>query len=102
MSKNYGAANLAYKTPFDENTVFPLDGFTEKLVVLSLFQLERKGLLNLSDPLNLYLPDLGFNDNVSLDHLLNHSSGFSMIGSAHRVYNDRAWDGWLWFALPLA
>ncbi len=81
LSKNYGAANLTFDLPFDENTLFPLSGFTEQLVVFSILQLEKKGQLKLSDPVNKHLPELGFQDQVTLSHLINHSSGFPVIGS---------------------
>ena len=81
LSKNYGSANLSFGVPFNENTVFPLTSFSEHLVVFSILQLDRKGLLKLSDPVNKYLPELGFTNQVSLSHLLNHSSGLPVIGS---------------------
>lgn len=81
FSKQYGSANLAYGTQFTENTVFPLPGFSEQLLVFSILQLQSKGLLNLADPVNKFLPELGFQDGVSLSHLLHHTSGLPVIGS---------------------
>jgi len=81
LSKNYGAANLTFGVPFTENTVFPLEEFTEQLVVFSILQLEKKGQINLNDSVNKYLPEIGFPYRVSLAHLLNHTSGFPMISS---------------------
>lgn len=81
LSKSYGSSNIAFGLPFNENTIFPLPGFTEQLVVFSLLQLEQKGLLNLKDPVNKYFPEFGFENQVSLSHLLNHSSGLPVIGS---------------------
>ncbi len=81
FSKNYGSANLSFGIPFNENTIFPLTGFSEQLVVFSILQLEKKGRINLTDPVNKYLPELGFQDQVSLSHLLNHTSGLPLIGS---------------------
>ena len=81
LAKNYGTANLVFGVPFDENTIFPLEGFTEQLVVFSILQLEIKGLVNLDDSVNKYLPKLGFPARISISHLMNHSSGFPMISS---------------------
>ncbi len=81
LSKDYGAANLTFGVAFNENTVFPLEGLTEQLVVFSILQLEKKKQLNLDDSVNKYLPELGFQDQVSLSHLLNHSSDLPFIAS---------------------
>ncbi len=81
LSKYYGAANLSYSIPFSEETIFPLNGFTEQLVVFAIFQMKDKMMVHLEDPINKYLPELGFTDKVTLSHLLNHSSGLPMISS---------------------
>lgn len=81
LSKNYGSANLSFDIPFNEKTLFPLPNFTEQLVAFSILQLEKKEQISLSDPVNKYVPELGFKNQVSLSHLLNHSSGLPVIGS---------------------
>ena len=79
LSRAYGSSNLYLKTPYNENTLFPLMNFTDQLVAFSVLQLERKKRIKLSDPINQYLPNLGFKNNVTIDHLLNHSSGLPLI-----------------------
>ena len=81
LSKNYGSSNLSFSVPFNNNTVFPLPNFTEQLVAFSILQLEQKGLINLADPVKKHLPEFGFEDEVSLSHLLNHSSDLPAIAS---------------------
>lgn len=81
LSKSYGSANLSFGLPFNENTLFPLSNFTEQLVAFSVLQLEEKGLIKLSDPINKYLPVLGFQKEVFITHLLNHSSDLPLVAS---------------------
>ncbi|MFK7969600.1 MAG: serine hydrolase [Bacteroidia bacterium] len=81
LSKNYGSANLTFEVPFSEHTIFPLSNLTDQLVAFSILQLAKKKALKLTDPVNKYLPEFGFHNEISLAHLLNHSSGLPMIAS---------------------
>jgi len=85
LLKNYGSANLAFGLPFDENTIFPLEEFTEQLVIFSIFQLEKKKRIKINDAVNKYLPALGFENQVTLSHLVNHTSGLPNIGSLSQL-----------------
>ncbi len=80
-TKQYGAADILHKIPFDDSTVFPIEGFTEQLVVFSAYQLQEIGSLALSESVNKYLKGMGFPDKLKLSHLINHSSGIPSIGS---------------------
>ena len=79
LSKNYGSANLSFGVPFNENTLFPLPNFTDHLVAFSVLQLDQKGLIKLTDPINKYLPEFGFQNDVLITHLLNHSSDLPFL-----------------------
>ncbi len=92
LSKSVGSANLSHGVPFDENTEFPLEEFSEQLVAFSILQLEQKGRIKLHDPVNKYVPELGFSDNITVSHFINHSSDFPMLSSlrimAGHKYDD--------------
>ncbi len=85
LSKNYGSANLSIGIPFSEQTIFPLSDFTDHLVAFSILQLEKKQLISLNDPVNKYLPDLGFQKDVSIAHFLNHSSDLPALVSLRLI-----------------
>lgn len=79
----YGTANLEKKQPVDENTIYHWASITKTFTGIAIMQLRDRGLLKLDDPIVKYLPELravhnpyGDMSEITLRHLLNHSSGF--------------------------
>ncbi|MBT8218725.1 MAG: beta-lactamase family protein [Bacteroidia bacterium] len=75
-SKGFGSAQLEYRIPIGERTVFHIASDSKRFTALSILLLEKEGKLSLSEPIHQYLPDLyDFGFPITIRHLLNHTSG---------------------------
>ncbi len=80
--KNYfGYADIGAELPVTEETVFEWGSVTKLLVWVSVMQLEEQGLVDLHTDIKNYLPDnfltnLKYDDEISLQDLMNHTPGF--------------------------
>lgn len=54
---------------------FRIGSITKTFVAAVVLQLAQEGLLNLDDPLSLYVPDFPNAENITIRHLLSHRSG---------------------------
>lgn len=81
LSKGYGYADLARKTPADNQTVYRVGSITKVFTALAMMQLRDAGKLNLDDPIEKYLPEFkiksGFPDArpVTFRQVASHYSG---------------------------
>jgi CubicO group peptidase (beta-lactamase class C family) len=79
--KGFGYADKENKIPMTENTVVNIASATKTFTALAIMQLHEKGLLDINQPLNKYLPQFnpltrGENlDNVTIKSVITHSSG---------------------------
>lgn len=78
----YGSADLGRKLPVDRDTIFHWASNTKTLTGIAIMQLRDRGLLSLDDKVTKHLPELskirnpfGSMDDVTIRHLMNHSSG---------------------------
>ena len=79
----YGLADLETSRAVDGNTIFHWASITKTFTAIAIMQLRDRGLLSLDDPIVKYVPELrevsdsfGVIDDVTIRHLLSHSSGF--------------------------
>ncbi len=79
----YGMAHAENKYPVDENTIYHWASITKTFTGIAIMQLRDRGLVQLDDPIIKYLPELravhnpyGDMSEITLRHLLSHSSGF--------------------------
>lgn len=75
LSKGYGMCNYEHNVPNTPQTKFKLSSLTKPFVALTIMQLQEKGLLNAHDPLSNYIPDYPRGTEITLHHLLSHTSG---------------------------
>lgn len=75
LSKGYGMANYEVDVPNSPKTIFRLASITKQFTALAIMQLYEKGLVKLDDPLNEYLPEYPHGEQVTIHHLLTHTSG---------------------------
>jgi CubicO group peptidase (beta-lactamase class C family) len=80
---NQGLANLEKSQPVDKETIFHWASNTKTLTGIAIMQLRDRGMLELDDRVTKYLPELskvrnpyGSMDDVTIRHLMTHSSGF--------------------------
>ncbi len=81
--ETYGLADLETNRGVDESTIFHWGSITKTLTGIAIFQLRDRGLIHLDDPILRYVPELsavhnpfGPMEEITLRHLLSHSSGF--------------------------
>lgn len=78
-----GLADLASGRPVDERTIYHWASITKTFTGVAVMQLRDRGLLDLDDPAVEHVPELreayspfGTTEDVTIRHLLSHSSGF--------------------------
>jgi CubicO group peptidase (beta-lactamase class C family) len=81
LKKGFGYADKNSKIPMTENTVVNIASATKTFTALAIMQLQEKGLLDINQPLNKYLPQFNplnrgenLND-VTIKSVITHSSG---------------------------
>jgi CubicO group peptidase (beta-lactamase class C family) len=79
----YGLADIETSRAADANTIWHWASITKTFTAIAIMQLRDRGLLSLDDPIVKYVPELrevsdsfGMIDDVTIRHLLSHSSGF--------------------------
>jgi CubicO group peptidase (beta-lactamase class C family) len=75
LNKGYGLANIECNTPNSPQTKFRIASLTKGFTSMAVMQLEEKGLLQVSDFLSKYIPDYPLGEQITIHHLLTHSSG---------------------------
>lgn len=74
----FGLRDVQKGLPIDQDTIFGLASITKSFVALSVMQLYEAGIIELSAPVNRYIPEFT-NANqkpVTVAHFLSHSGGF--------------------------
>ncbi|MFJ7913800.1 MULTISPECIES: serine hydrolase domain-containing protein [unclassified Lysinibacillus] len=90
-SKGFGILDIREDTQqIDENTNFNLGSLSKVFTTLAIMQLQEKGFLSIEDPVVDYLPwfktrDALMSNQITIKHLLNHSSGLPSRLNVHDV-----------------
>jgi len=78
-----GMANMAEARVVDRSTIYHWASITKTFTGIAIMQLRDRGLLSLDDPIVDYVPELrevrnehGSMEDITIRHLLSHSSGF--------------------------
>ncbi|MDA1475443.1 serine hydrolase domain-containing protein [Bacillus changyiensis] len=75
LSKGYGYSNYKDKVKNKADTRFQIASLTKQFTAMAIMQLHEKGLIDISDPLEIYLNDYPNGDKILIKHLLSHTSG---------------------------
>jgi CubicO group peptidase (beta-lactamase class C family) len=75
LSKGYGMANLELDVPNTPQTKFRLGSVTKQFTAMAIMQLQERGLLDVNDPINKYIPEYPNGEKITIHHLLTHTSG---------------------------
>lgn len=82
LNKGYGMANFEHEINNDSNTKFRIGSITKQFTATSILILQEQGLLNVTDKINLYIPNCPDSWNeITIHHLLTHSSGIPNFSS---------------------
>jgi CubicO group peptidase (beta-lactamase class C family) len=78
LSKGYGMANQEEQTPNTPQTRYRINWLTMPFTAMAIMQLQEDGKLDVQDSICQYIPECpGYWQEISLHHLLTHTSGVS-------------------------
>jgi D-alanyl-D-alanine carboxypeptidase len=87
-----GFADLMHDVPMPPEGAFRIGSITKMFTATVIVQLAEEGVLTLDDPLALWLPEvadqLPYGDQITLRHLLTHTSGVFNIVEHEAYYAD--------------
>ena len=75
FEKGYGLADLEHHVPVTPQTTFRIASVTKQFTASAILKLQEEGKLSVDDKLSKYIPDFPRGDEVTLRHLLTHTSG---------------------------
>jgi len=83
-SRAYGEADKDIHIKNTLDTKFNIGSIGKTFTATVIMQLAQEGKLKVSDPVNKYLKDFPFNDEITIHHLLIHTAGID----DHFLYPD--------------
>ena len=76
IQKQLGLANLEHQIPITRETSFHVASVSKQFTAFAILQLENEGKLSLNDDIRKYVPELNeFENKITINNLLNHTSG---------------------------
>jgi CubicO group peptidase (beta-lactamase class C family) len=75
FEKGYGLADIEHGVPAAPRTPFRIGSITKGFTAAAILRLEQEGRLSVEDPLARFIPEFPRGDEVTLEHLLTHTSG---------------------------
>jgi len=79
INAGYGLANREHDVPNTPITKFRIGSITKQFTAMCVLMLEQQGKLSLEDPLSTYVPSFPHASQITLHHLLTHTSGVPNI-----------------------
>jgi CubicO group peptidase (beta-lactamase class C family) len=91
-ARGYGQASLEHTVPITPRTVFDIGSTSKQFTAASIGLLAADGKLGVEDEVHDWVPELApWDDEVTLDHLLHHTSGIpDYLGLMFRTGIDEA------------
>jgi CubicO group peptidase (beta-lactamase class C family) len=75
FEKGYGLADMVHEIPATTETKFRIGSISKQFTAAAILKLQEQGKLSVTDKLSKYIPDWPRGDEVTLHHLLTHTSG---------------------------
>ena len=75
LNKGYGYRNVSFNSINDSNSIYQIGSVTKSFTAVIILKLQEQRKLSLQDKLNKFLPDYPQGDKISIQNLLNHTSG---------------------------
>ncbi|MBN2274598.1 MAG: serine hydrolase [Bacteroidales bacterium] len=73
--KGYGLADIGYGIPVSPVTKFRIGSITKQFIAAAILKLQEEGKISITDKLSKFIPDFPRGDEVTIHHLLTHTSG---------------------------
>ena len=86
--KSYGYADLEHKTKISPQTKFRIGSITKQFIASGILKLQEEGKLSVNDKLSKYFPDFPRAGEVSIHHLLTHTSGIHSFTNKESFFAD--------------
>ncbi|MEI4803173.1 serine hydrolase domain-containing protein [Bacillus sp. FJAT-51639] len=80
LDKGYGYADVQKQIENTSQTKYRIGSITKTTIAVSILQLQEQGKLNIQDNVHTYIPSFPANKNITLYHLLTHTSGLPEHG----------------------
>src|SRR5690242_7004197 len=75
----YGMANYELNVPNSPETRFHIASVSKPFTAVAILQLEEQGKLQVTDHVSRFLSDFPHGDQITLEHLLTHTSGIHNV-----------------------
>jgi CubicO group peptidase (beta-lactamase class C family) len=75
LEKGYGLSDVEHRVPVTPQTPFRIGSITKQFTAAAILKLQEQGKLTVQDKLSKYIADFPRGDEVTLHHLLTHTSG---------------------------
>ena len=75
LQKTYGLANIEEDAPISADTAFRLASVSKQFAAVAMLMLQEDGALSIDDPVSKYVPKLAPYKDVTIRHILLHTSG---------------------------
>jgi len=95
LQKGYGMANIEEGFKNKACTVQAIASLTKAFTSTSIMMLQERGLLNLNDTVDRYIPELPVGNQITIRQLLSHTSGLYEY-----TYNPSVWENSEQFHTP--
>ena len=83
----YGKANFSFDIDNTRETKFKIGSISKQFTAVAILKLEEDGLLSTSDPLGKYFPKNTIANDLTIHHLLTHTSGLVDIYDLSDFYS---------------
>jgi CubicO group peptidase (beta-lactamase class C family) len=71
----YGMADIGYSIPVSTVTKFRIGSITKQFIATAILKLQEEGKISVTDKLSKFIPDFPRGNEVTIHHLLTHTSG---------------------------
>ena len=75
INKGFGKKNYLKNEPATESTIYQIGSITKQFTAAIILRLEEQGKLKTTDKLSKYFPDFPRGNDITIHHLLTHTSG---------------------------
>ena len=79
--KGFGYASLEHHAPFTIDTKSRIGSITKQFTASAILKLQEEGKISVNDKLSKFIPDFPRGDEVTIHHLLTHTSGIHSFTS---------------------
>src|SRR5687767_15485999 len=77
IKKGFGYADVKSKILVNPDTKFRIGSVTKQFTAAAILKLQENNLLSVDDKLSKFIPDFPRGDEVTIHHLLTHTSGIN-------------------------